>query len=96
MDQSLTGSLPTCHLKRHPRMAVKVTFQQRVYLSQLSRGACGVCPGGLCIQVGLGRVQIQPLYNLGDLGHLSLLLACFLICFKGAEFPPGEVVVGYR
>lgn len=55
-----------------------------------------MCPGGLCIQVGLGWVQIQPLYNLGDLGHLSLLSTCFLISFKGAEFPPGEVVVGYR
>lgn len=55
-----------------------------------------MCPGGLCVQVGLGWVQTQPLYNLGDLGHPSLLSTRFLICVKGAEFPPGEVVVGYR
>lgn len=40
------GPSPTRHLKRHPCIAVKVTFQQRVYLSQLMEGR------GVCAQVG--------------------------------------------
>lgn len=53
--------------------------------------------GGLGVQVGLGCVQPQQLYNLADLGHPPCLLEpCFLICLMGAEFPPGGAIVGRR
>lgn len=59
-------------------------------------GVCGERPGGLCVQVGLGGIQNQPLYNLHDLGGARFSEPCSLICVKRVKFPPGQVVVGHR
>lgn len=68
---------------RHKPFPVK----QRVCLFRIKGGWAPV-------QVGLGGIQAQPLYNLRDLGRPRLSDPCPLIWLIGAKIPPGRAVVG--
>lgn len=50
--------------------------------------------GGLGVQVGLGCIQAQPLYNLGDLGHPLASQNLFPYLFNGSKIPTWQGCCG--